>query len=106
LRGKEGGTLTSHERPNEEDLAEVACVRKTACECADEEEKEYLNGADPGYVTRWAVERCYIVGLEDSEGVDKAPGCSGLGLVIERRERYVAYQVFRITRWLNAAVES
>lgn len=58
----------------EEDGAEVACVCEAAGEGADEEEEEDLDAADPGDVGGWAREGGHVVGLEDAEGVDEAPG--------------------------------
>ncbi len=55
-------------------MAEVARVGEAAGEGADEEEEEDLEGADPGDVRGRAVQRGGVVGLEEAEGVDHAPG--------------------------------
>lgn len=73
LRSGGGEGLTAHERAHEEYLTEVTCVCEAARECADEEEEKDLDRTDPGDVAWWPIQSCYVVGLEDSEGVDEAP---------------------------------
>ncbi len=58
---------------NREHEPKIPRIRQPSCECADEEQEEDLNGTNPGYVAGRTVERRYVVGLEDAEGVDKAP---------------------------------
>lgn len=55
-------------------MAEVAGVGEAAGKGADEEEEEDLDGADPGDVGGGAAECGGVVGLEESERIDDAPG--------------------------------
>ncbi|KAI9643208.1 hypothetical protein NHQ30_007824 [Ciborinia camelliae] len=75
--GRDGGHEDAEETQDgtgEEDGAEVAGVGQAAGEGPDEEEQEYLHGADPGDGGGGELERADVVGLEDAEGVYEAPG--------------------------------
>lgn len=71
-RGEDAQDL--EDGPRQEDGAEVARVRQPAGDGADEEEQEDLHGADPGDGGGRGGEGGDVVGLEDAEGVDEAPG--------------------------------
>ena len=62
------------ERTEEEGRTEETVVGGSAGEGSDEEEEEYLDAADPGDGGWRVVEGGDVVGLEDAERVDIAPG--------------------------------
>lgn len=70
--GEDAEDLEGH--AEREDVAEIAGVAEPAGQGAHKEEEEDLAGADPGDVRGRPAEGGGVVGLEQAEGADDAPG--------------------------------
>ena len=84
LRGEGGGEGAKHleEATEEDDGAEVTGVGEAAGEGANKEEEPDLGGSDPGDGRGGHGEELCVIGLEDAEGVDDAPGTRLMGMSV------------------------